>query len=142
LTGRQGLLNSIPILNIADPRTGATVMLVIRPDQFGALENEATRDFVRRAVEHLRAELPEWWGRMSAAGAEAAVRDGLRVARDLRFDTEGAVVRFLEVVPFFGPDFGTLARHGLAVQALRDPRVVAEWPASRATVVALKGVIA
>ena len=131
--GMQTFLNAN--ISTASPRNGA---MRIRHEQRDSLAHGVLARFVVHAVEHLRSQFPAVWANLSDVEADSAVRAGVARAMRVGFELEPQILRFLEVLTCYGPDFGDPDRDLLPIHMLHDPEIVGDWPANRRMILAVR----
>jgi hypothetical protein len=100
-------------------------MLIIRPEQWQALQAARERELVDRACEHLATIYPARTDALGAAALATLATDGIAAARRRGAVVESALFDYLECVLIFGRDFAYEPRHGWARRVLHDSRASA-----------------
>src|SRR5215467_10139901 len=98
-------------------------MLKIRPDQTAQFELDAVERFVRRAVAHLRKELPDRVNAKNDAQLAQWVRDAMARAGPFDLRTEKQIMFFLDAEVLLGPRFYESPEHDWAGKVLTSGKL-------------------
>ena len=100
-------------------------MLSMRPNQMKVLAQHTTRNFERRAMEHLRRCFPEQSKALGEQGLLELIRDGISRTESYAIDTEREVVKYIDLMVVFGREFDTHPRYPEARRILTDEDLTA-----------------
>ena len=93
-------------------------MLKLRREQAQVFETQALQDFIRRAIAHLRAELPERVSGRNDADLAGHIRDIVARAKPFAFTTEIQIMCLLDAEILLGPRFYETDQHAWAAAIL------------------------
>ena len=96
-------------------------MIVMRNQQMQVFSTALLDDFVKRMVQHLRSDFPQYLrkNRIVEADLDAFVRRGIKAAESFGVLYEGDVQRYVECMAMLGPDFPSDPRFPWAGETLR-----------------------
>ena len=98
-------------------------MMIIRPDQMAAFEQDALAKFETRALAHLRGPLADITAGQSDEALRSRVRSSILHARRYGLTTEQEVIALLDASFFLGDEaFDANPAHHWAAELLADER--------------------
>ena len=95
-------------------------MLKIRPEQMEEMSEYMLRQFEDRMVIHLRSAFPDQTKEMTEPDLRAMIQAGIDRANGYDITDENDVIRFLEYLCQYGPDFGESSETSWANRFLGD----------------------